>query len=213
MRKLSLLLGVLLALAAGLAGAVELREGKHYTVFNPPQPTEARDKVEVTEYFWYGCSHCFNLDPLLAKWVKRLPKDVNFRRVPAIFQDGRWAPGAKLFYTLEAMGLLDRLHTEVFDAIHIDRVNLADDRVLFDWIAKKDVDAKKFADTYNSFAIQSKVMRAQQQTQALNLNGVPALVVDGRYMPATGAAGSYGDVLGIVDQLIDKARKDRAGKK
>ena len=219
MRKLALIAGVLVAAVAGLAGAVELKEGVQYSVYRPAQPTESKGKIEVTEFFWYGCGHCFNLDPLLQKWLKKLPKDVAFHRVPAVFPGrdgapGPWAPAAKLFYTLEAMGQLDRLHGEIFDAVHVDRVRLInDDKVLFDWIAKKGVDARQFADVYNSFAVQGKVRRAMQLTDAYGLDGVPALVVDGRYRAATGAAGSFDDALVVVDQLIDMARKDHTAKK
>jgi thiol:disulfide interchange protein DsbA len=209
----------MLAAVTGLAGAVELKEGQQYTVYRPAQPTETKGKIEVTEFFWYGCGHCFNLEPLLVKWLKKLPKDVVFRRVPAVFpgrggEPGPWAPGAKIYYTLETMGLLDKLHDDVFEAVHVDRLRLInDDAVLFDWMAKKGVDARKFADIYNSFAIQSKVRRSIQLTDAHGLDGVPALIVDGRYKPATGAGGSYDDALVVVDQLIDMARKDHAAKK
>lgn len=218
MRKLTLWLAsaILLSLA-GLAGAAELKEGQHYTTFNPPRPTESRDKIEVTEFFWYGCAHCFNFEPILGKWLKKLPPDVTFRRVPAVFPGknggpGNWAPGAKLFYTLEAMGLLEKLHGEVFDAMHIDRLNLQDEKVLFDWMARKGVDRQKFTDTWNAFAIQGKVQRAQQLTLQYNLTGVPATVVEGKYMPASGSAGSHDEITTILDALIEKVRKER-GKK
>jgi thiol:disulfide interchange protein DsbA len=220
MRKLALVVGLVLAAVTGLAGAVELKEGQQYTVYRPAQPTETKGRVEVTEFFWYGCGHCFNLEPLLQKWLKKLPKDVVFRRVPAVFPGrdggpGPWAPGAKLYYTLETMGLLDKLHGEIFEAVHVDRQTrlISDDAALFDWIAKKGVDVRKFTDIYNSFAIQSKVRRSMQLSDAHGLDGVPALIVDGRYRPASGAGGSYDDTLVVVDQLIDMARKDHAANK
>ena len=219
MRKLALIAGVLLAAVAGLAGAAELKEGVQYSVYRPAQPTESKGKIEVTEFFWYGCGHCFNLEPLLQKWLKKLPKDVAFRRVPAVFPGrdgapGPWAPAAKLYYALETMGQLDKLHGEIFDAVHIDRVRLiSDDKDLFDWLGRKGEDVRQFADLYNSFAVQSKVRRAMQLTDAHGLDGVPAIIVDGRYRPASGAAGSYDDTLAVVDQLIDMARKDHTAKK
>lgn len=214
MNRFKLLLAALCLSLATAAGAAELKEGQHYTAFNPAQPTESKDKIEITEFFWYGCSHCYNLEPIVQKWIKRLPKDVVFRRVPAVFPGkngapGNWAPGVKLFYALEAMGLQEKLHGEIFDAMHIDRVDLQNEQVLREWLGKKGVDVQKFFDIYNSFAIQSKVVRAMQQTVAYKLNGVPALIIDGRYMPASGAAGSYEDITAMADQLIDKARKDR----
>lgn len=218
MSRFKLLLAALCLAVAAAAGAVDLKEGQHYTAFNPPLPTDNRDKIEVTEFFWYGCGHCFNLEPILQKWLPKLPKDVVFRRVPAVFPGkngapGNWAPAVKLFYALEAMGLQEKLHSEIFDAMHIDRINLQDERQLRDWLGKKGVDTQKFFDAYNSFAIQGKLNRAMQLTVAHKLSGVPALVVDGRYTPASGAAGSYDDITTVVDQLIEKARKDRAAPK
>jgi thiol:disulfide interchange protein DsbA len=209
---------VILVAAAGLAGAFELTEGQHYTVLNPPKATETREKIEITEFFWYGCGHCYNLEPLLQKWLKKLPKDVVFRRVPAVFPGreggpGAWAPGAKMYYTMEAMGLLEKLHGEAFDAIHIERINLQNEKVMLEWLGKKGVDVAKFADVYNSFAIQSKVARSMQLSQAYGIDGVPALIVDGHYRPSSGAAGSNEDVLAVVDQLIEKVRKERAARK
>jgi thiol:disulfide interchange protein DsbA len=218
MRKLTLLVGIFFLLFANLAGALELTEGKQYKVLSPQRPVDVTDKIEVTEFFWYGCGHCFNLDPIINKWLKTLPKDVVFRRVPAVFpgrdgKPGAWAPLARLFYSLEALGLLDKLHTEVFDAIHIDRVNLNDPKVLGDWLAGKGVDRQKFADTMNSFAVQSKVARAQQLSGQYGFDGVPSIFVNGRYALASGEGGSHEETIAILDQLIDKARKDRSAKK
>lgn len=216
MNRFKLVLAAL-CLAVSTVAAADLKAGQHYTVLDPAQPTDTKDKIEVTELFWYGCGHCFNLEPILQKWLKKLPKDVVFRRVPAVFPGkngapGGWAPGARIYYTLEAMNLLDKLHGEVFDAMHVDRINLQDEKTLRDWLGSKGVDTQKFFDTYASFAVQSKVMRSQQLTVAHKINGVPALVVDGRYLPASGAAGSYDDITVVVDQLIDKVRKERTKK-
>jgi len=218
MRRLALIFGVILFAVAGSAGAFELKEGQHYSVFSPPKATDSRDKIEITEFFWYGCGHCYNLEPVLQKWLKKLPKDVVFRRVPAVFPGrdggpGSWAPAAKLYYAMEALGLLDKLHGEVFDAIHIERINLQNEKTMLEWMGKKGVDTAKFADVYNSFAVQAKVSRSMQLTQSHELDGVPALIVDGHYKPSTGAAGSNEDVLAVVDQLIEKVRKERAAKK
>jgi len=212
----NLLLAVCVACLTHQALAVEFKEGQHYTAFNPPRTTETPGKIEIAEFFWYGCAHCFNFEPILHKWVKKLPADTAFRRIPAVFpgkdgKPGNWAPGAKLYYTLEAMGLLEKLHGEVFDAMNIDRINLQDEKNLRDWLSrKKEVDTKKFFDTWNSFAIQGKVQRAQQLTVQYNLTGVPAVVVDGRYMPSSGGAGSHEEITEILDQLIVKVRSGKA---
>ncbi|MBI4997327.1 MAG: thiol:disulfide interchange protein DsbA/DsbL [Rhodocyclales bacterium] len=205
----------LLLAAAGFAGAAELKEGQDYATYNPPRATESRDKIEVAEFFWYGCSHCFHMEPELQKWLKKLPKDASFRRVPAVFpgrdgSPGQWASGAALYYTLEAMGVGEKLHGDIFNAIHVDRNTdiLSSDKAMADWLGKKGVDTKAFAATYQSFAVRSKVLRAMQVTQAHGLDGVPALIVDGRYRAINGT----GDVFAVTDGLIDKARKTRAKK-
>lgn len=207
----------LLALCAATApaslSAAELKEGRDYIVVHPVDvPAETPGKIDVVEFFWYGCSHCFDFEPALGKWLKTAPKDVHFQRIPAIFREN-WVPGAKLYYTLEAMGLTARLHGEVFDAVHIDRVKLDDQAVLLDWMAKHGVDRKQFADTYASFAVQGKVQRAHQFTRSFGIQGVPAVIVAGKYMPSAAAAGSYGNLLVIVDKLIAKARAENAKKK
>lgn len=210
MRKLTMLWGVLLLAYASLVSA-QVSEGRQYTLINPPIASDVKDRIEVTEFFWYGCPHCFQLDPVLHKWLAKLPKDVSFRRVPAQFRPN-WVPGAKVYYALETMGLVERLHGPFFDATHVDRLNVGDEKAIFEWMAKKGVDGRKFAETYNSFAVQSKVARAQQTTNAARIEGVPALVVDGRYLANINAARNFDDYLAITDQLIDKVRQERARK-
>ena len=202
-------IGLTLALAAGPAAA----QGKpSYKPLANPQPVETGQKIEVVEFFWYGCSHCFDLEPFLNKWTARLPKDVEFRRLPAVPTE-RWLPNARTYFTLEALGLLDKLHGEVFDAIHIDRVNLNDERVQLDWMAKKGVDRAKFSEAWKSFSVQSKTKRAVQQTQAYDVNGVPTLVVDGKYMTSVSMTGRPEGLMKTLDELIVKARAERTKKK
>jgi len=203
------LIGLFLALAAGSVAA----QGR--PAFKPlanPQAVETGDKIEVIEFFWYGCSHCFDLEPFLKKWKATLPKDVEFRLIPAVPTE-RWMPNARTFYTLEAMGLLEKLHGEVFDAIHIDRVNLNDERIQLDWMAKKGVDRAKFAEAWKSFSVQSKTKRAIQQTQAYDITGVPTLVVDGKYVTSVSMTGSPEGLMKTLDELIAKARAERPKKK
>jgi thiol:disulfide interchange protein DsbA len=172
----------------------------------PPQPTEAKGKVEVTEFFSYGCSHCSHFEPVLAPWAKRLPKDVSLRRVPVAFNDS-WLPFSNLYYTLEALGELERLHGAVFEAVHEQKINLANTKTLEDWVGKKGVDVARFRETSRSFTVQSRVSRAQQIQNAHAVKGVPSMVVDGRFRPAEPFAGSYTDLLKVVDALIVKARQ------
>lgn len=198
-----------LAIAGFIAGSVSAAtlSDKDYREIKPAQSTEPGPKVEVIEFFWYGCPHCFDLEPTLKKWLEHKPADVTFRRVPAIFRQS-WVPGAQTFYTLESMGELDRMHSKVFDAIHVERQPFNDMAAITAWMGKNGVDAKKFEDTAKSFAVSGKVQRAQQMSAAYQLTGVPALVVDGKYIAL---GNSFDGMLAILDQLIDRARTERAG--
>ncbi len=189
---------------AGSASAATLSD-KDYREIKPAQSTEPGPKVEVIEFFWYGCPHCFDLEPTLKKWLEHKPADVTFRRVPAIFRQS-WVPGAQTFYTLESMGELDRMHSKVFDAIHVERQPFNDMAAITAWMGKNGVDAKKFEDTAKSFAVSGKVQRAQQMSAAYQLTGVPALVVDGKYIAL---GNSFDGMLAILEQLIDCARTER----
>jgi thiol:disulfide interchange protein DsbA len=203
------LIGITFALVAGNAAA---QATPSYKALKSPQPVETGEKIEVVEFFWYGCPHCFDLEPFLKKWTAKLPKDVEFRRIPAIPTE-RWAPNARTYYTLESLGLLEKLHGEVFDAIHIDRVNFNDEKVQLDWMAKKGVDRNKFAEAWRSFSVQSKTKRAAQLTQAYDITGVPTLVVDGKYVTSVSMTGSPEGLMQTLDSLIAKARSERPKKK
>lgn len=199
-------LGICLALAAG---AVELKEGRDFRRVDPPLASDA-GKIEVTEFFWYGCPHCFDFEPVLAAWVAKLPADVSFRRVPAIFPNLKWTPGARLYYTLEAMNLLEKMHGEVFRAIHVERQRLDDEKTLLEWLAKQGVDTRKFNAAWASFGVQSRVRQALDLTRAAGLSGVPSVVVQGRYLAVT--TGNYGELVAIIDQLVERARSESGRK-
>jgi protein dithiol oxidoreductase (disulfide-forming) len=190
----------------GLAAAQTPQAGTDYSVYETPQQTEApAGKIEVTEFFFYTCPHCADMEPLLEQWAKTLPKDVSLRRVPVLFRP-QFAPYAKIYYTLESMNLLDKLHSEVFVAIHEQRQNFADEKVLLAWVASKGVDADKFADIYKSFAVASKVQRADQITKAYNVPGTPAIVVNGKYLVGQG---DHARQLQITNYLIAKTRSEQ----
>ena len=202
--------------AAGVAAAQAV-PGKDYRVINPPQPTDSGRKIEVLEFFWYGCPHCNNLQPPLSAWLKRKPADVEFKRVPAVFQDS-WIPLTKAYLTIEAMGLVDKLHHDVFSAIHEQKIRLQDTKVLFDWVAKRGVDRQKFIDTYNSFAVQSRAQRSVDMTRNYDIPGTPALAIDGRYLTAPSMTLNpdnsidYERFFRVVDELVALARKNRSSK-
>jgi thiol:disulfide interchange protein DsbA len=172
-----------------------------YFELNPPQPVETTDKIEVLEFFWYGCIHCYNLEPKLESWLKTLPKDVEFRRVPAVFNE-RWAHDASIFYAFEALGLLDKLHRPFFDAIHRDRLRTDRWPELSGWLEKQGVDPKKFETTVKSFGVQGKTRRAVRLTSAYKIDGTPAMAVHGRYTVPSSEA-----MLGTVNQLVGAVRK------
>lgn len=208
------LIALCLLLVAGMPRA-EIVAGRDYRTINPPQPVASGAKVEVIEFFWYGCPHCNNLQGPLHAWLKRKPEDVEFRRVPAVFQDS-WVPLTKAYYTLEALGLVDKLHLEVFHTIHTQKVRLQDPKVLFDWVAKHGVDRQKFMETYNSFAVESRTRRSIEMTRNYDIPGTPALVVDGRYLTAPSMtlnpdnSINYERYFRVLDEVIALARRTRA---
>ncbi|MBU0592671.1 MAG: thiol:disulfide interchange protein DsbA/DsbL [Pseudomonadota bacterium] len=189
----------------------ELELGKQYSLVSPAQPTETGKNIEVLEFFSYACPHCHDLEPVLNPWVKKLPGDVTFRRLPAVFND-KWAILARVFYAAEALGQLDRLHPAIFNAIHVERLDLTNEKVLQEWVGKNGVESKKFMDTYNSFSVVGRAQRAKQLTRAFAITGVPAVVVDGKYLTSASQTGSNEKLLPALDELIKKARQERGSK-
>lgn len=176
-------------------------------------PTDTPAKIEVTELFWYGCPHCYHLEAPLSAWVKKLPQDVYFKRVPGVPRQD-WAPMAKAYYTLEALGLLEKLHVPLFEAIHKQKsLNPTSEKAAIDWIAKQGgLDHKKVAETFNSFAVNTKVMRAMQIFRGSGATGVPALIIDGKYLTSSTMAGGNDEVVKVADYIISNVRKDKAAK-
>ena len=202
---LAALLSAFLAVP-GLAAA----QGKFaYTELKPTQPTEAAaGKVEVIEFFWYGCPHCYNLEPVLEPWLKKKPADVQFRRVPAVFNE-RWGYDAGIFYTFEALGVLDKVHKPFFDAIHRNGLRTDNQQALAEWLKKNGIDPNRFFDTMKSFGVQSKLRRATQLTIAYRIDGTPAMAVQGRYTISAEQGRSQQGMLETVDYLVDMLRKQK----
>ncbi|MBE0625966.1 MAG: thiol:disulfide interchange protein DsbA/DsbL [Burkholderiales bacterium] len=204
-----LVAALMMVLAAGLAQA-QPAAGVEYLELATVQPTDSPGKVEVIEFFWYGCPHCYKFEPVITPWVKKLPKDVHFRRVPAMFND-EYAQGARAFYALEAIGVEERLHKALFDAIHTgSRLRVADEAALTEWLAKQGVDTKKFAAAYRSFSVEGKLKRAAQLTQGYKIEGVPSMAVNGKYVIITNNIKSFEHLLEITDYLIVKSRGNGA---
>jgi len=197
---------LIIFLAAGVAQA-QPAAGVEYRQLAAPQATDVPGKIEVLEFFWYGCPHCFRFETVLSAWLKKLPKDVNFRRVPAMFNND-YAQGARAFYALEAIGVEQRLHKALFDAVHTGPgLRVADEAALTAWLAGQGVDTKKFAAAYRSFSVEAKMKRAAQLTEAYKIDGVPTMAVDGKYVVNTESIKSFDHLLSITDYLIDKVRK------
>lgn len=197
-------------LAALVAAPLALAQERYaYTEVKPALPVEAEPgKVEVIEFFWYGCIHCYNLEPALERWIPKLPPDAQFRRVPAVFNE-RWAHDAAIFYTFEALGVLDKVHRPFFDAIHRDRLRTNNPKALAQWIERQGIDPQKFDETLKSFGVQSKTRRATQLTSAYRIDGTPAMAVAGRYTVSAEQARSRDGMLETVSYLVDLARKSQ----
>jgi thiol:disulfide interchange protein DsbA len=198
-----------LVVALGLAPFGALAQARpQYTELKPAQPTESGNKIEVVEFFWYGCPHCYNLEPFIEAWTKKLPPDVALRRIPAVFNE-RWGYDAAIFYAFDALGVLDRVHRPFFDAIHQDRLRTDNPAALNEWLQKHNIDPKRFQETFKSFGVQSKTRRATQQTLAYKIDGTPAMAVQGRYTVSADQGRSQQGLLETVDYLVDMVRKQR----
>lgn len=210
-RLLSALCGLLIAFATTVRAAPV--EGTDYVELKPPQSVDSPGKVEVIEFFWYRCPHCYALEPDLEAWVKRLPRDVQFKRIPGVLNED-WAVDAKVFYALEAIGEVERLHRALFNAIHQPNggaTRLRGDayaKWVADWLAAQKVDMKKYDAALHSFTVASKLRRASQMAGAYRLDGVPAIVVQGRYLVLANT--SQKAMLATADSFIGEARKQLA---
>ncbi|MHB8494013.1 MAG: thiol:disulfide interchange protein DsbA/DsbL [Casimicrobiaceae bacterium] len=205
---LAMLAAVAAMTFAGGSVAASLVEGKNYTRLSNPQPVDTGKKIEVIEFFSYGCPHCAALEPFLDAWRAKLPPDVAFRRVPVMFHD-QWVHLARIYYTLDAMGDEAKVSPEVFKAIHVDGIALWDDTKFFDWAASKGLDRKKVEGIFTSFTVDSKMKRAMQLGKDYAIDSVPTVIVDGKYMTSSAMVGTHAALPGAIDELIAKARAER----
>ena len=207
---------------ASFAVQAQLTAGKDYLLITPPQAAPPGKSVEVIEFFWYGCPHCADLQPALKAWLKKKPADVSFRSQPAAFNEG-WTQLARTYFAIEAVGETERLHGEIFNAIHktkkLDpKLLVKDPKTLFDWVGTQKVDVKKFTDAYNSFSVVSRAQRTIDSTSAYGVSGTPSVAVDGRYVtaphmiPARDNNVDYERFFKVVDELVAMARASRKGK-
>jgi len=186
----------------------KIEEGFDYRILPVAQPVEAKGKVEVIEFFWYGCPHCFDFEPELSAWVKRQPKDVVFRRVPVAFRDD-FMVHSQLFYALEALGKGDAMNEKVMYAMHRENKRLMTENEIADWAASQGIDRNTFLATYRSFAVISKARAARQLADAYRIDGVPTIVMQGRYVTSPSIAGTKAKAIAVMDFLEQKIRKDK----
>jgi len=192
--------------------------GVDYRTLDKPQQTDTGKKVEVIEFFWYSCPHCFALEHDLTAWVKKQGDNIVFRRVPVAFRDSMVAQ-QKLFYTLEAMGKFDELHQKFFNNIHVEKRRSDTDAEILEFVTKNGIDKQKFLEVYNSFGVQSKAKRAMQLMQAFQVDGVPMLAVDGRYVTSPSIIGAslgnrpepvlHQSTFQVMDWLVNKAKQGK----
>lgn len=207
--KLALSIGGLL-LASRVHAAME--RGRKYVPVKAPQAPESAGKIEVLEFFSYTCPHCYRLEGVIEPWLKRLPGDVVFRRIPVIFQESA-LPLAQAYYVLDAMGRLDVLHLKIFDAFQQKGIRLDREETLLEWVGTQGVDAKRFAEIYRSFGIQAKLSRARRLAQLFEIDGVPSLVIGGKYLTSTSLAGTKEAVPRVADELVALVRKETKERK
>ena len=212
MKKLSVknLLSALM-LFASFSVLADPQIGKDFDKTAQAMPTDTPNKIEVTEIFWYGCIHCYHMDPMLNAWVKKLPADVVFKRMPGLPQPA-WAPMAKAFYAMDDLKLSDKLHTALFDAIHKEKVlNPTDEAATIDWMTKKSgLDKQKVEDAFKSFSMNNKLNRAAQTFRASGATGVPSFIIDGQYITSSTMAGGNEQALKTVEYIIGNIRADKA---
>ena len=183
------------------------QEGADFLVLDKPAPNEAgAGKIEVVEFFWYSCPHCYRFEPQLQEWIKKMPKDVVLRRVPVAFRPD-FEPQQRLYFVLEAMGKVEELHTKVFNAIHVERQPLNTADLVIAWAEKQGVNKAKFTEAYNSFPVATKTRKATLLQDSYKVDGVPALGVAGKYYTSGSVAQTMERALLVTDYLIGLARK------
>jgi thiol:disulfide interchange protein DsbA len=185
-------------------------EGTNYVRLGQPVPVSANGKIEVIEFFWYGCPHCNAFEPTLDAWQKTLPADIAFRRVPVAFSEEPFVAHQKIFFALDSMGLVNTMHRKVFYAIHNDRMRLAKADEIAAFMGKNGVDSAKFLEAYNSFSVQTKSAQAKQLAQAYKIDAVPAMGVQGRYYITGTMAGGNERMPAVADALVQRVRKGAA---
>lgn len=194
--------------SAILFAADNMNKGPYESI--PAQPTATGNKIEVLEFFWYGCPHCYALEPYLEKWQTTKADDVQLRRVPAILGKN-WIPHARAYFTAEKLGIVNKIHLPLFDAIHKDKQKIIDEKTLRDFFVKMGVDKDEFSRIYESSEVSEKIQEAFLLGQDYQITGVPAIIVNGKYRTSASMAGSNANLIDVINQLTAKERKQASG--
>jgi thiol:disulfide interchange protein DsbA len=213
MKRLTVGLCVALIMAP-VGGAVALETGRDFDALAKPQPVETGEKIEVREFFWYGCPHCYALEGGLERWIKRLPSNVEFVRTPATVP--RWMVHAQAYYTFAALAATAKTHSTLFRAIHEKNRRLDDESALAEFAKEQGIDPAKFREAWESFGVRLKLQQAKQTNAAYQISSVPTFAVDGKYITGAGMTGGEAQLFTVLDQLIQKAARERpnqAGKR
>jgi protein dithiol oxidoreductase (disulfide-forming) len=185
----------------------QYQEGQHFSTLTSAQGTSSSaGKIEVAEVFWYGCSHCYNLEPVLTDWVKKLPADVSFVRIPVMWNPTNEIHG-RIYYTAEALGKLDRINPAMFKAIHVENRPLTEEKDILEFFEQNGVSAADFNKTFRSFAVESALKRAKDLTVKYKVRGVPLLVIDGKYTTDGPKIRSHQDLLAVTEELVQRERQ------
>lgn len=202
-----LILPILLVLFSfNIAYAEEFTEGIDYTTLDKPVKTSDPSKIVVTELFWYGCPHCFRFEPYAQSWKKTLAKDVKFEQIPSTLNP-RWSDHARAHYALELLGKIDDIHAKLFNAIHIQNKHLNDRDSIADFVSQYGVNKQKFKDAFNSFAVETKLRKNAKKERLYHVEGVPSIIINGKYVTSGSLAGSYARMLKIMDFLVQSERQ------
>lgn len=201
----------ILMLLLSTSVAAEPKPGAEFDAVAQQISTDVPAKIEVMEVFWYGCIHCYQMEAPLNAWVKKLPADVYFKRMPALPR-ADWAPMAKAYFAMETLGVQEKLHTQLFDAIHKQKVlNPTDEKATIDWITKAGgLDKMKVEQAFKSFTINTNLNRAAQIFRASGATGVPSLIIDGKYITSSSSSGGNAEALKVADYIIENVRKQKA---
>jgi thiol:disulfide interchange protein DsbA len=201
----TLTLGLTLGLMAATPARAVFDEGIDYTLVGSPERAEPGDGVEVLELFWYGCPHCYYLEPAIKKWLETKPEGVTFVRMPAAVSP-RWVPHAKAFYAAEQLGVLDQLHEPLFKALHDEKRKVFNDEQIIAFAAEQGIDEAAFRNAYNSFPVDMQVRKAADLARRYNIDGVPAMVVNGKYVTSATQTGTRDRMFAVIDYLVAKEK-------